>query len=199
MCLRYENKSVTKSRTKHGLLEVRNVDITWCLPTLLTRSSAQQGKTYPIKQVLPLGTEIPLTSKYVQTITTLHIDFMVTIHVCKSIAQKGMERHLLAAWLTWIWDRTHDLWAQTLFQDWRTEKKSLWTPWAMSAYRSRFQSYWHSERSDPLMALLNHETACKSTVTYKEHSGPVNALWKTLKTSIKFIFKIIQLNNFFRK
>lgn len=132
-------------------------------------------------------------------ITPLHIDFMVTIHVCKSIAQKGMERHLLAAWLIWIWDRTRDLWAQTLFQDWRTEKKSLWTPWAMSACRSRFQSYWHSERSDPLMALLNHETACKSTVTYKEHSGPVNALWKILKTSIKFIFKIIQLNHFFRK
>lgn len=93
-----ENKSVTKSRTKHGPLEVRNINIMWCLPTLLTRSSAQQGKTYPIKQVLPLGTEIPLTSKCVHTTTPLHIDFMVTIHIYKSIAQKGVERHLLAAW-----------------------------------------------------------------------------------------------------
>lgn len=100
MCLRYESESVRKSRAKHGPPEVRSISITWCLPTLLTRASAQQGKTYPIKQVLPLGIEIPLTSKYVYMTTPLHIDFMVTIRVCKAIAQKGMERQLLAAWLT---------------------------------------------------------------------------------------------------
>lgn len=100
MCLRYQSKSVTKSRTKHGPPEVRSVGITWYLPKLLTRPSTQQGKTYPIKQVLPLGSEIPLTSKHVLMTTPPHTNFMVIIHVCKYIAQKGMEGQDLAACLT---------------------------------------------------------------------------------------------------